>query len=274
LSLVARVTALAQAIAADIKSLTSGKVDKVNGKGLSTNDYTATDKNKLAGIADGAQVNSVTSVAGRAGAVTLAKADVGLGSVDNTADGAKPVSVAQQAALDAKVNTSNPVVTGNMSLFTQSSLSAGTSSAISVGRTRGTSLSPDPVLANDRLGAFQFQARGSDGLLYTPIVLEAYAAEDVGPSGAGSLFQFATTKSGSAARSVALQITSGGQVAMPGGFYTNMPGRPAQYTLTTLPSATAYSGYEIDVTNATGGPKRCRSNGTNWLILNTTTPVS
>lgn len=33
------------------------KVDKVNGKGLSTNDYTTAEKNKLAGIEDGAQVN-------------------------------------------------------------------------------------------------------------------------------------------------------------------------------------------------------------------------
>lgn len=35
----------------------SGKVDKVDGKGLSTNDYTTTEKNKLAGIAEGAEVN-------------------------------------------------------------------------------------------------------------------------------------------------------------------------------------------------------------------------
>ena len=33
------------------------KVDKELGKGLSTNDYTTTEKNKLAGIADGAEVN-------------------------------------------------------------------------------------------------------------------------------------------------------------------------------------------------------------------------
>lgn len=35
----------------------SAKVDKVSGKGLSTNDYTTTEKNKLAGIASGAEVN-------------------------------------------------------------------------------------------------------------------------------------------------------------------------------------------------------------------------
>lgn len=40
----------------------------------------------------------VTSVAGRTGAVVLAKADVGLSLVDNTADASKPVSTAQAAA--------------------------------------------------------------------------------------------------------------------------------------------------------------------------------
>lgn len=37
-----------------------GKVDKVNGKGLSTNDYTTTEKNKLAGISEGADAVSFT----------------------------------------------------------------------------------------------------------------------------------------------------------------------------------------------------------------------
>ncbi|WP_420433017.1 hypothetical protein [Hyphobacterium sp.] len=48
---------------------------------------------------------SVTSVAGKSGEVTLVKADVGLGNVDNTSDADKPVSTAQQTALDAKQAT-------------------------------------------------------------------------------------------------------------------------------------------------------------------------
>lgn len=47
-----------------------------------------------------------------------------------------------------------------------------------------------------------------------------------------------------------------------------------QYLLASLPPAASFSGYEIDVTNATGGSKRCRSNGTVWQIINTTTTVS
>ena len=38
------------------------KVDKVNGKGLSTNDYTTTEKQKLQGIESGAEVNIIESV--------------------------------------------------------------------------------------------------------------------------------------------------------------------------------------------------------------------
>lgn len=47
---------------------------------------------------------SVSSVAGKTGVVVLAKADVGLGNVDNTSDANKPVSTAQQAVLDQKSN--------------------------------------------------------------------------------------------------------------------------------------------------------------------------
>ena len=47
-----------------------------------TNAYTDAEKTKLAGIASGAQVNTVSSVAGKTGAVTLANTDVsGLGSL-------------------------------------------------------------------------------------------------------------------------------------------------------------------------------------------------
>lgn len=44
----------------------------------------------------------VQSVAGRTGNVTLSASDVGLGNVSNTSDTDKPVSTAQQTALDAK----------------------------------------------------------------------------------------------------------------------------------------------------------------------------
>lgn len=57
---------------------------------------------------------AVTSVAGKTGVVTLVKGDVGLGSVDNTADTAKPVSTAQQTALDLKANLSGATFSGGV----------------------------------------------------------------------------------------------------------------------------------------------------------------
>lgn len=68
---------------------------------------TANDVTKLAGIEQGAQVNTVTGVKGdaeanyRTGNINITKANIGLGNVDNTSDANKPVSTAQQAAIEA-----------------------------------------------------------------------------------------------------------------------------------------------------------------------------
>ena len=53
---------------------------------------------------DEAVAGGVTSVNGKTGVVTISKADVGLGSVDNTSDLAKPISTKTQAALDLKAD--------------------------------------------------------------------------------------------------------------------------------------------------------------------------
>ena len=110
------------------------KVDKITGKGLSTEDYTTAEKNKLAGIAAGAQANTVTGVKGdsestyRNGNINLTKANIGLGNVNNTSDADKPLSTAAQAALDRKQdtltfdstpieNSMNPVTSGGLYLM-------------------------------------------------------------------------------------------------------------------------------------------------------------
>lgn len=60
----------------NIKNEFDKKVDKESDKVLSTNDYTNDEKNKLAGIESGAQVNTVFSVNKKTGAVTLTYTDV------------------------------------------------------------------------------------------------------------------------------------------------------------------------------------------------------
>lgn len=57
---------------------------------------------------------SAAAVRATIGAGTAStKTDVGLGSVDNTADTAKPISTATQAALDLKAPLASPAFTGN-----------------------------------------------------------------------------------------------------------------------------------------------------------------
>ncbi|PIB90987.1 hypothetical protein [Caulobacter sp. FWC2] len=50
------------------------------------------------------QTNQVLKVNNKTGDITLTKADVALGNVDNTSDANKPISTATQAALDLKLN--------------------------------------------------------------------------------------------------------------------------------------------------------------------------
>lgn len=59
---------------------------------------------------------AVLSVAGKTGTVTLVKADVGLSNVDNTSDASKPVSTAQQTALNLKADLASPTFTGTPTL--------------------------------------------------------------------------------------------------------------------------------------------------------------
>jgi hypothetical protein len=54
------------------------------------------------------------SVNGQTGVVTITKSDVGLSNVDNTSDANKPVSTAQQIALNSKANLANPTFTGSV----------------------------------------------------------------------------------------------------------------------------------------------------------------
>lgn len=63
-------------------------------------------------------VNSaaVSSVNGKVGVVALVKADINLGNVDNTSDANKPISTAQQAALDLKASKASPAFTGNVTV--------------------------------------------------------------------------------------------------------------------------------------------------------------
>lgn len=78
--------------------------------------YVALDTNKTYRWSGSAYIyitsGAVDTVAGKTGVVTLVKGDVGLGNVDNTSDVNKPVSTAQQNALNLKANLASPALTG------------------------------------------------------------------------------------------------------------------------------------------------------------------
>jgi len=82
-------------------------------------------------------VFTVDSVAGKTGVVTLTKTDVGLGNVDNTSDADKPVSTAQQAALNLKANIDSPNFTGSVKENNNQVLHAGNYSGYSPTLTGG-----------------------------------------------------------------------------------------------------------------------------------------
>lgn len=101
-------------------------------------------------------------MAGKTGAVTLAKADVGLGNVDNTSDADKPISALQQGALAGKVDTVRQVNTGN-------------------GLTGGGNLSSNRTLAADFLTKAEAQAGQSAVKVASALSMEQHMlANDLG----------------------------------------------------------------------------------------------
>lgn len=87
-------------------------------------------QNSAATVDDSGSVNIPTGQTYKINNVALAKGDVGLGNVDNTVDSAKPVSTAQQTALDLKANLVSPsFTTPTLGVASATSVALGTGSA-------------------------------------------------------------------------------------------------------------------------------------------------
>jgi hypothetical protein len=117
----------------------------------------------------------VVSVAGKSGAVTLTKADVGLGSVDDTSDADKPISTATAAAITALAPKVNPALTATtpapvLTTVTTPALSAWTldgsatysGGTVTVGPADG-SLSTDISVTNDTVYQIDLTTSASSG---------------------------------------------------------------------------------------------------------------
>lgn len=120
--------------AGDMNEAVNNRVEKIAGKGLSSEDYSSADKAKLAGIAanannyehpttegnkhlppiDASTAGKFVQSSGTPGNyswVGLNKSLVGLDNVDNTSDADKPVSTAQAAAISASTATNTHAAT-------------------------------------------------------------------------------------------------------------------------------------------------------------------
>lgn len=88
---------------------TQGNIDSHAGNG--DIHFTTSERTKLSGIESGAQKNTVIGVKGgaestyRVGQVDITASNIGLGNVNNTSDVNKPVSSAQQAAIDSSASS-------------------------------------------------------------------------------------------------------------------------------------------------------------------------
>ena len=90
------------------------------------------DKEGGAGWKDGAGLGSVISVNNMTGEVILTKSNIGLGNVDNTSDANKPVSTAQQNALNLKVNKAGDTMTGVLKITNNTAAGSSATGALVV----------------------------------------------------------------------------------------------------------------------------------------------
>lgn len=111
--------------------------------------------------AQAAAAAPVQSVAGKTGHVALTKADVGLANVENTSDANKPVSTAQQAAIDASRVTliDSYTSTSLTEAPTANALKAGVDAAVAVANSRAPAVHTHnyvPVDSNRGVGCFAY----------------------------------------------------------------------------------------------------------------------
>lgn len=103
-------------IVGKLKELIAGKVDKADGKGLSTNDYTTAEKTKLSGIAAGAQVNVQADWDATSGGAVIKNKPTSLPASNTTsayaADGTAPVNGKAVAAALGTLDKGDTAVPG------------------------------------------------------------------------------------------------------------------------------------------------------------------
>lgn len=176
-----------------VNTALSGKVDKVDGKGLSTNDYTTTEKNKLAGIAAGANAYTHPSYTAKSsglykvtvdatghvsGATAVTKSDItglGIPSTNTTYSAATTSAAGLMSAADK--TKLDGIATGANKTTVDSALSSTSTNPVqnkvinsALAGKAATSHNHDTVYSNKALqitsdtGSFKYSYKTDDGV--------------------------------------------------------------------------------------------------------------
>ena len=110
-----------------IKNALSGKVDKVDGKGLSSNDYTSTEKTKLANVASGAQVNVLEGIQKNGDTVQIVNKIANISVPTKTSDITNDSGFITTADIPegAAATTTTPVMDGTAAVGTELAFARG-----------------------------------------------------------------------------------------------------------------------------------------------------
>lgn len=294
----------------DLADALGKKVNTEAGKGLSTNDFTSTLKTKLDGVAAGSTANAtdsalrdrtthtglqaISTVNGLQSALDGKAADTAVVKTAGDQNVAGQKTFTDRLRVVSSLNSAltleaNLAVGGIPQAFTLTAADTASPNRVSAQLIRfiynrgGTST----VSAFDSLfvttpqfftdAAYQLRGFTFEGPVMTAgKTLGSYIAIKIqAPSGAGTVGAKTAIEVDANAGPVLISALGNGVDL----FRCGGPGRLdmlslGSFTLAALPSAAAYNGYYITVSNAAGGPKLCYSNGANWLLVNTSTIVS
>lgn len=162
-----------------IKNGLSGKVDKVDGKGLSSNDYTSTEKTKLANVASGAQVNVLEGIQKNGDTVQIVNKIANISVPTKTSD----ITNDSNFAVDASyVHTDNNYTTADKTKLGNIEAGADVNIIESV-KVNGTTLTPDANKAvNVTVPTKTSDITNDSGFITTSDIPEGAAASTTTPA--------------------------------------------------------------------------------------------
>lgn len=161
---------------AKIKLLLADKVDKVDGKGLSSNDYTSDEKTKLANVAAGAQVNVLEGIQKNGTTVTVTNKIANIEVPTKTSD----LTNDSNFAVDANyTHTDNNYTTTEKNKLSAIEASADVN-VIETVKVNGSALTPDANKAVDVTVPTSTSDLTNDGDGNSPFATQAYVGTNGG----------------------------------------------------------------------------------------------